>query len=53
LLLALAPADEPAVLVCAWAAPVTATAWAPAPNSKLPLVNSLNARSSWKKTISL
>src|SRR5262245_56217129 len=47
---ALAPPDVPLVLAPADAPAVMATALALAPNSKLPDVNSLNDRSSWKKT---
>lgn len=47
----LALAELPAVLVVAPAPAVIATACTCAPNWKLPLVNSLNARSSCRKTI--
>lgn len=44
------PVDDPVVPVEADAPAVIATAPTPAPNSKLPLVNSSNARLSSKKT---
>src|SRR5215831_1540968 len=50
---ALAPAEAPVELAFALALAVMAVACASAPNSKLPLVNSLNARWSSKKMISL
>jgi len=47
----LAPADVPVVVASADAAAVIATAYAWAPNSKLPPVNSSKARLSSKKMI--
>ena len=49
----LAPAVEPPVVAVPEAAAVITTAPTFAPNSKLPDVNSSNARLSWKKIISL
>jgi len=47
------PAPVPPVVACAVAPAVIATAWACAPNSNWPVVNSLKARSSSKKMICL